>query len=207
MQCMERQAVPLPYIGSHGRHRPPTKNRARENSGCPDLDVFSTSTFFQSQIAISDLDVFSKERLWTLTFFSMSDAVYGTAGRSIAIHRERWQAPAAQEKSSSRKFRLSRLRRFFDFDFFSKSNHDFGLRRFFKGAAPDFNFFSISDAVYGTAGRSIAIHRERWQAPAAQEKSSSRKFRLSRLRRFFDFDFFSKSNDDFGLRRFLRKIF
>ena len=50
------------------------------------------------------------------------------------------------------------------------ADRDFGLRRFFKGAAPDFNFFSISDAVYGTAGRSIAIHRERWQAPAAQEK-------------------------------------
>ena len=105
-------------------------------------------------------------------------------------HREPWQAPAAQEKSSSGNFPPSQLRRFFDLEFFSKSNDDFGLRRFFKGAALDFNFFSMSDAVYGTAGRSIAIHREWWQATAAQEKSSSRKFRPSRLRRFFDLDFF-----------------
>ena len=79
----------------------------------------------------------------------MSDAVYGTAGRSIAIHREQWQAPAAQEKSSSRKFWLSRLRRFFGFDFFSKSNHFFGLRRFFKGAAPGlYLFFNVRCSLW-----------------------------------------------------------
>ena len=50
-------------------------------------------------------------------------------------------------------------------------------------------------------------HREPWQAPAAQEKSSSGNFPPSQLRRFFDLDFFSKSNDDFGLRRFFRKNF